>query len=78
TASQSATAECLGRSVAASPHCESVPEFAHVKRSAKENFNPEAQMLRKSMPWSDGQLNGGFVLSGFAPSLRSFNLPLGK
>ncbi|MDE5018491.1 peroxidase, partial [Francisella tularensis subsp. holarctica] len=53
-------------------------DFAHVKRSAKENFNPEAQILSKSMPWSDDQLNGGVMFSGFAPSFRSFNLQMGN
>ncbi|ORU83378.1 hypothetical protein, partial [Francisella tularensis] len=26
--------------------------------------------------WSDDQLNGGFMFSGFAPSFRSFNLQI--
>ncbi|MDE4978434.1 peroxidase, partial [Francisella tularensis subsp. holarctica] len=67
-ASHSAKEEGIGRSLDASHQFESIKDFAHVKRSAKENFKPEAQILRKSMPWSDDQLKGGFMLSGFAPT----------
>lgn len=78
SASQSAKEECFGRSLDDSHQLENFKDFAHFKRSAKENFEPEAQILRKSMPWSDDQLNGGFMFSGFAPSFRSFNLQMGN
>ncbi|AJC48250.1 Dyp-type peroxidase [Allofrancisella guangzhouensis] len=74
--SQSEKEECVGRSLDDSHQFENLKDFAHVKRSAKENFSPEAQILRKSMPWSDDRLNGGFLFSGFAPSFRSFNLQM--
>lgn len=76
--SQTEKEDCIGRSLDDSHQFEKLKDFAHVKRSAKENFDPEAQILRKSMPWSDDQLNGGFMFSGFAPSFRSFNLQMGN
>ncbi|ALB02256.1 peroxidase [Francisella persica ATCC VR-331] len=78
SASQSTKEECVGRSLDDSHQFDNLKDFAHVKRSAKENFEPEAQILRKSMPWSDDQLKGGFMFSGFAPSFRSFNLQMGN
>ncbi|AIT09456.1 peroxidase [Candidatus Francisella endociliophora] len=76
--SQNEKEECIGRSLDDSHQFENLKDFAHVKRSAKENFSPEAQILRKSMPWADDQLNGGFMFSGFATSFRSFNLQMGN
>lgn len=76
--SQSEREECIGRSMDDSHQLENLKDFAHVKRSAKENFSPEAEILRKSMPWADDQLNGGFMFSGFATSFRSFNLQMGN
>jgi putative iron-dependent peroxidase len=70
--------ECIGRSMDDSHQFEKLKDFAHVKRSAKENFSPEAEILRKSMPWADDILNGGFMFSGFATSFRSFNLQMGN
>ncbi len=70
--------ECIGRSMDDSHQFENLKDFAHVKRSAKENFSPEAEILRKSMPWADDNLNGGFMFSGFATSFRSFNLQMGN
>lgn len=76
--SQSEKEECIGRSLDDSHQFENLKDFAHVKRSAKENFSPEAEILRKSMPWADDSLNGGFMFSGFATSFRSFNLQMGN
>ena len=39
--------ECIGRSLDDSHQFENLKDFAHVKRSAKENFSPEAEILRK-------------------------------
>ena len=46
------------------------PASAHVKRTAQESFDPEAFLLRRSMPWADDQAEGlMFVAFGatFAP-----------
>jgi putative iron-dependent peroxidase len=34
------------------------PPSAHVKRTAQESFDPEAFVLRRSMPWTDGMRSG--------------------
>lgn len=76
--SQAVKEECIGRSLDDSHQLDNLKDFAHVKRSAKENFTPEADLLRKSMPWSDDDLNAGFMFSCFATSFRSFNLQMGN
>ncbi|APC96498.1 Dyp-type peroxidase [Francisella frigiditurris] len=77
-ASQSEKEGCIGRSMDDSHQLSNLKDYAHISRSAKENFSPEANLLRKSMPWSDGSLNGGFMFSCFASSFRSFNLQMGR
>lgn len=47
------------------------PKSAHVKRSAQEDFEPEAFMLRRSMPWVDG-LDGGLMFVSFVHTLDAF------
>lgn len=48
----------IGRRRADNKELETAPASAHVKRTAQESFDPEAFMLRRSMPWSgsDGNL----------------------
>ncbi|GAB4223877.1 MAG: Dyp-type peroxidase [Francisella sp.] len=74
--SQAEKEDCIGRSLDDSHQLDNLKDFSHIKRSAKENFSPEAEILRKSMPWSDDNLNGGLMFSGFATSFRSFNLQM--
>ena len=76
SSSQSKKEECIGRSLDDSHQLDNLKDFAHVKKSAKENFSPEAELLRRSMPWSDDNLNGGFMFSAFATSFRPFNLQM--
>lgn len=47
------------------------PTSAHVKRSAQEDFDPEAFMLRRSMPWVDG-MDGGLMFVAFGHSFDAF------
>ena len=51
------------------------PASAHVKRTAQESFEPEAFVLRRSMPWSDG-LRAGLVFVAFGRSLDAFEAQL--
>lgn len=47
------------------------PASAHVKRTAQEDFDPQAFMVRRSMPWSD--TNGsGLMFVAFARSFYPF------
>ncbi|MCC3859963.1 Dyp-type peroxidase [Pseudemcibacter aquimaris] len=47
------------------------PKSAHVKRSAQEDFEPEAFMLRRSMPWAVG-MDGGLMFVAFGHSFDAF------
>ena len=47
------------------------PQSAHVKRAAQESFQPEAFILRRSMPWAAGQ-DAGLVFVAFGKSLTAF------
>jgi putative iron-dependent peroxidase len=48
----------IGRRRATNEEFEDAPESAHVKRTAQELFDPEAFVVRKSMPWSTGDEHG--------------------
>lgn len=74
--SQASKEACIGRSMDDSHQLDNLPDSAHVKKAAKENFTPEAELLRKSMPWSDDELNGGLMFSAFGHSFRAFNLQM--
>jgi len=47
------------------------PTSAHVKRSAQEDFSPEAFMLRRSMPWAMG-MDAGLMFVAFGHSFDAF------
>jgi putative iron-dependent peroxidase len=47
------------------------PEFAHVKRAAQESYDPEAFILRRSMPWAEG-MNAGLMFVAFGKSFDAF------
>ncbi len=51
------------------------PESAHVKRTAQESFEPEAFVVRRSMPWADEQREGFFFVA-FGHSLYAFEAQL--
>ena len=47
------------------------PPSAHVKRTAQESFDPEAFIVRRSMPWADGA-RAGLVFVAFGRSFAAF------
>jgi len=47
------------------------PPSAHVKRTAQESFDPEAFVVRRSMPWADGA-RVGLVFVAFGRSFDAF------
>lgn len=61
----------IGRERVSNEELEDAPESAHVKRTAQEDFAPEAFVLRRSMPWSD-QRGAGLVFVAFGASLGPF------
>jgi len=55
----------IGRRRLDNEELEDAPESAHVKRTAQENFEPEAFVVRRSMPWMrDDQAGLYFVAFG--------------
>ena len=51
------------------------PPSAHVKRTAQEDFEPEAFVLRRSMPWADSWQEGFFFVA-FGHSLYAYEAQL--
>lgn len=65
----------IGRERDSNKEIEDAPASAHVKRTAQEDFEPEAFVLRRSMPWADGN-EGGLVFTAFGRSFYAFEAQL--
>ena len=63
--------DVIGRHIDDNEEFEEAPESAHVKRSAQESFDPQAFMLRRSLPWSEG-MDGGLIFVAFGKSFDAF------
>jgi putative iron-dependent peroxidase len=65
----------IGRRKSDNHELEDAPASAHVKRTAQESFDPEAFMLRRSMPWArDDQ--SGLLFAAFATSFYAFEVQM--
>jgi putative iron-dependent peroxidase len=66
----------MGRRLSDNEEIDDAPVSAHVKRTAQESFAPEAFVVRRSMPWIEGERAGlmflafGFSLDAFEAQLR--------
>lgn len=67
----------IGRRLADNEEIDDAPPSAHVKRTAQESFDPEAFVLRRSMPWADAQ-RCGLVFVAFGRSLDAFEAQLNR
>jgi len=67
----------IGRRRSDNEEIEDAPESAHVKRTAQESFSPEAFVLRRSMPWTDGA-RAGLVFLAFGRSFDAFEAQLAR
>ena len=65
----------VGRRIQDNEEMPDAPPSAHVKRTAQESFTPEAFVVRRSMPWSDGA-GQGLVFVSFGRSLDAFEAQL--
>jgi putative iron-dependent peroxidase len=67
----------IGRRISDNKEINDAPESAHVKRTAQEDFKPEAFVVRRSMPWSapDGE---GLVFVAFGKSFDAFEALLNR
>ncbi|MBM3343673.1 MAG: Dyp-type peroxidase [Betaproteobacteria bacterium] len=61
----------IGRRKRDNVELEHAPASAHVKRTAQEDFDPEAFVLRRSMPWIDGA-RAGLMFVAFGASFNAF------
>lgn len=67
----------IGRRLSDNEDLDDAPTAAHVKRTAQESFDPEAFLLRRSMPW--GEAGGeGLMFVAFGKSLDAFEAQLGR
>ncbi len=65
----------IGRRLSDNEELDDAPVSAHVKRTAQESFDPEAFILRRSMPWANE--NGeGLQFVAFGATLDAFEVQL--
>ncbi len=68
----------VGRRLSDNVELEDAPASAHVKRTAQESFDPEAFLLRRSMPWSIPEEEGGLFFVAFGKSFDVFEAQLAR
>lgn len=66
---------CFGRAQDSNEELVDAPESAHVKRTAQEDFDPEAFVVRRSMPWVAGA-EAGLVFLAFGKSFDAYEAQL--
>lgn len=69
--------DVIGRHVSDNEEFAEAPESAHVKRAAQESFEPEAFILRRSMPWAEA-MDAGLVFVAFGKSFDAFEAILNR
>jgi putative iron-dependent peroxidase len=62
----------IGRRQSDNEELGDAPDSAHVKRTAQEDFEPEAFVVRRSMPWAD-ERSEGLVFVAFGHSVAAFD-----
>jgi len=67
--------DLVGRRRSDNEELEDAPASAHVKRTAQESFEPEAFVLRRSMPWAVGH-KAGLMFVAFGCSFDAFEAQL--
>ncbi len=67
--------DVIGRRASDNEELGDAPESAHVKRTAQEDFEPEAFVVRRSMPWADAT-GEGLEFVAFGASLDAFEAQL--
>jgi len=61
----------MGRRHSDNEELADAPASAHVKRTAQESFEPEAFVLRRSMPWAQSR-QAGLMFVAFGHSVDAF------
>jgi porphyrinogen peroxidase len=65
----------IGRRLEDNEELDDAPPSAHVKRTAQESFDPEAFVVRRSMPWADAS-GEGLMFVAFGKDLDAFEVQL--
>jgi putative iron-dependent peroxidase len=65
----------IGRRRDDNAELDDAPPSAHVKRTAQESFDPEAFVVRRSMPWAEGP-RAGLVFVSFGRSFDAFEVQM--
>lgn len=73
--SQGERDNAIGRRLSDNAELDDAPDTAHVKRTAQEDFEPEAFVVRRSMPWADPS-GAGLHFVAFGRSLDAFDAQL--
>lgn len=67
--------DAIGRRRSSNEEIGGAPPSAHVKRTAQENFEPAAFVVRRSMSWTDA-MQAGLVFVAFGSALDAFEAQL--
>lgn len=67
----------VGRRRVDNEELDDAPESAHIKRTAQESFEPEAFVLRRSMPWAVGE-QAGLMFVALGKSFTAFEAQLNR
>ncbi len=67
----------IGRRKSDNEELDGAPESAHIKRTAQEDFEPEAFIVRRSMPWADAHKEG-LVFVAFGKSFDAYEALLNR
>ncbi|MFM2121525.1 MAG: hypothetical protein RL722_2993, partial [Pseudomonadota bacterium] len=72
---EAAQDQAIGRRRSDNEELDDAPDSAHVRRTAQEDFAPEAFLLRRSMPWIEAD-RAGLHFVAFGASLAPFQAQL--
>jgi putative iron-dependent peroxidase len=67
--------DVIGRRQSDDVELEDAPQSAHVKRTAQEDYDPPAFLVRRSMPWADAE-GEGLLFIAFGKSFDAFEAQL--
>lgn len=67
--------DMIGRRQSDNVEFPEAPDSAHVKRTAQESFEPEAFIVRRSMPWAEGA-DAGLMFVAFGHSTMAYEQQL--
>jgi putative iron-dependent peroxidase len=69
--------DIIGRRISDNEELDEAPATAHVKRTAQESFDPQAFVVRRSMPWADAS-GEGLMFVAFGKSLDAFEAQIAR